>query len=244
MPDTHKMALHTTDLAEAVNAVGRIYCPHEVGLRGRSRDLSVTLKVARGGDQPVVNLRYSTPVRIEAGDFQHLMLVQTSIDGSGTAVQANARAAWVRGRTLLLSPGLDTQLEFDGRFAQQTVRLNIERLETLCSRWLNNALDRPLRFELRLFAPELEMAWTEAVSLILKYEQLGIALPKAAAMSLDEFMLSLVLALHPHNYSDDLRRQSGVAAPRIVREAEYLMRSGAAETSVSKIAAQVGVSLR
>jgi len=50
------------------------------------------------------------------------MLVQTSIDGSGTAVQANARAAWVRGRTLLLSPGLDTQLEFDGRFAQQTVR--------------------------------------------------------------------------------------------------------------------------
>ena len=30
-------------------------------------------------------------------------------------------------------------------------------------------------------------------------------LPRAAAMSLDEFMLSLVLAQHPHNYSDRLR---------------------------------------
>ncbi|MDB6158866.1 MAG: putative signal peptide protein [Gammaproteobacteria bacterium] len=33
-------------------------------------------------------------------------------------------------------------------------------------------------------------------------------------------MLSLVLAKHQHNYSNDLHRASGAAAPRIVREAE------------------------
>ena len=41
------------------------------------------------------------------------------------------------------------RLDFDGRFAQTSVRLDIERLETLCSRWLNFPLDRPLRFELQ-----------------------------------------------------------------------------------------------
>jgi transcriptional regulator GlxA family with amidase domain len=44
MPGTHKMALHTTDLAEAVNAISLIYCPREVGLRGSSRGLRVTLR--------------------------------------------------------------------------------------------------------------------------------------------------------------------------------------------------------
>ena len=43
--------------------------------------------------------------------------------------------------------------------------------------------------------------------------------------------------------SDDLRRQFD-AVPRIVREAEHLMRTGGPETSVSRVAARVGVSLR
>jgi transcriptional regulator GlxA family with amidase domain len=124
------------------------------------------------------------------------------------------------------------------------VRLDIEHLRTHCSRWLNHPLDRPLRFELRPFSSELERAWAQAVALILTYERMGIVLPQAAAMTFDEFMLSLVLAQNPHNYSDDLRRLSGAAAPRLVREAEHLMRIGGPETSVSRIASQVGVSLR
>jgi len=61
---------------------------------------------------------------------------------------------------------------------------------------------------------------------------------------LAEAVAALVLARHPHNYTDDLRRLSGAAAPRIVREAEYWMRTGGSEISVSKVAARVGVSLR
>lgn len=76
------------------------------------------------------------------------------------------------------------------------------------------------------------------------YERMGLALPQAAAKSFDEFLLSLVLAQHPHNYSDELRGLSGTAAPRIVPEAEHWMRTGGPEVSVSKIAALLGVSLR
>jgi AraC-like DNA-binding protein len=241
---TKKILLRTSDLAEAVAAVARVYCPHEVEIRGRSRGVIATLEVVHGGIQPIVGLGYSPPVSIDAGDFPHLMLMQTCVDGSGTAVQGDARAICRRAQTLPLSPGLSTQLHFDGCFAQRSVRLDTERLEALCSRWLNFPLDRPLRFALRPFSSELETAWAQAVELILTYERMGIVLPQAAAASFDEFMLSLVLAQHPHNYSDDLRRLSCFAPPRIVREAEHWMRTSGSETSVSKIAARVGVSLR
>ena len=244
MAATEKILLRTSDLAEAIDAVSRIYCPHEVQVRGSNRGASAALEVIHGGIQPVVGLRYSTPVRIDAGDFRNLMLMMTCVDGSATAVQQDSSAAWRRGQTLPQSPGLSTRLDFDGRFAQTSVRLDIERLETLCSRWLNFPLDHPLRFELQPFSAELETAWAQAVALIVSYERMNIVLPQAAATSLDEFMLSLVLAQHPHNYSDDLRRLSRAALPRIVREAEHWMRTSGPETSVSRVAARLGVSLR
>jgi AraC-binding-like domain len=193
-------------------------------IRGRGPGALATLEVIHGGFQPVVDLRYSMPVRIDAGDFRRLMLIQTCLEGSGTAVQGDARAAWRRGQTLPLSPGLNTQLEFDGRFAQRAVRLDIDRLESLCSRLINAPLDRPLRFELRPFSSNLETAWEQAVRLMSSYEQMNIVLPQPAARSLDEFLLSMVLTQHPHNYTDELRNSSRTVAPRIVREAEQLMR--------------------
>jgi len=244
MINTEKLLLRTADLDEAIDAVSRVYCPHEVMIRGSNRGVEATLEVIHGGLQPVVSLKYSAPVRIDAGDFRHLMLMHTCVDGSATLAQGDASAACRPGQTLPLSPGLDTRLDFDGRFTQKTVRLDVERLEALCGRWLNFPLDRPLRFELRPFSSELESAWSQAVALLLTYEQMNIVLPAAAAMNFDEFMLSLVLARHPHNYSDDLRRRTRAATPRMVREAEHLMRTGGPEMSVSRIAAQLGVSLR
>ena len=67
------------------------------------------------------------------------------------------------------------------------VQLDVERLEVLCSRMVNHALDRPLRFELRPFSDPLEKAWSQAVSLVMAYDEMNIALPLAAAASFDEW---------------------------------------------------------
>ena len=44
---TQKILLRTSDLAEAVAAVARVYCPHEVEIRGRSRGVIATLTFSR-----------------------------------------------------------------------------------------------------------------------------------------------------------------------------------------------------
>jgi transcriptional regulator GlxA family with amidase domain len=53
-----------------------------------------------------------------------------------------------------------------------------------------------------------------------------------------------VLSQHPHNYSDDLRRPGRGLPPRLIREAERLMRNGGLDQTPSKIAAELRVSLR
>ena len=244
MSDTSKLHLHTADLEEAIRAVSRVYCPHEVQVRGGARGLTSDLKVLHGGLQPLVSLRYSVPVRIDAGDFRGLMLMMSCVDGSASALQRSTTARWRRGQTLPLSPNVGSRLDFDNRFAQTSVRVDIERIETLCARRLNHALDRPLRFDLHPFSPALESAWQGAVDLLFGYEQMGIALPPAAARNLDEFMMSLLLDLHPHNHSEALRQPHALAAPRTVREAERMMRSADAALTVGDIAASLGVGIR
>jgi hypothetical protein len=88
---TQKTLIGTSDLTEAVDAVSRLYCPHEVEIRGSNRGVSATPEVIHSGVQRVMTLEYSTPVRIDAGDFRQLMLMMACVDGSATAVQEDAR---------------------------------------------------------------------------------------------------------------------------------------------------------
>ena len=61
---------------------------------------------------------------------------------------------------------------------------------------------------------------------------------------LEEFLGTLFLEAHPHNFSEVLKKESSAAAPRLVREAEYLMRTGGASITVSEVAKSLRVSLR
>ena len=57
-----KTLIRTSDLTEAVDAVSRVYCPHEVEIRGSNRGVSATLEVIHGAVQRVMSLKYSAPV--------------------------------------------------------------------------------------------------------------------------------------------------------------------------------------
>lgn len=236
----------TSDLEEAVAAVSRVYCPHELKVRGPEGTMSSTLEVVAGGVQPVVSLHYAAPVRIDAGNFENLLLVKTCRAGSASARQGAASLSFGRGQTIPLSPWAATLLDFDGSFVQRSVRLDVDRIETLCAGFLDRPLDAALRFELRPFSPALERAWADAVELVLAFERRGMPLPPASALRLDEFMLSLLLELHPHNHSQAMRAPHRLATPRALREAEHLMRTAPAGAglTVGAIAQAVGCSIR
>jgi AraC-like DNA-binding protein len=139
---------------------------------------------------------------------------------------------------------MPSQLDFGSEFAQRSVRIDLALLDELCGRRLGRPVEDPVRFLLLPFSGELEHAWHSAMDLVLSYESAGIQLPPHASKAFDEFMVSLLLDLAPHNYSDEIKSPHPLAAPRTLREAERLMREADGLASVHEIAAAVAVSVR
>ena len=165
--------MRTQDLDEAIDAVTKVYCPHTIQVTGSSRKLDVVLEVTRPTSQPLVELSYGVPVAIDAGNFPRLFLMMHCAQGSASTSQENQSTAWHRGQTVPFSAGLDTQLRFDRSFVQKAIRLDVDKLETLCARWLGHPLDAPLRFELRPFAEDFQQIWNRTLSYLWFMDECG-----------------------------------------------------------------------
>ena len=157
------MRLVTTDLQEAIAAVSSVYCPHDVKVLESNRGIDAVLEASGASRQQVVTLRYSAPVKIDAGTFENLLLFMTCVDGDAEATQGRHSVQWGKGRTLPLSPNVSSQLTFSRQFWQSSIRLDKDFVEGLCARLINRPLDVPLRFQLSPFSRELEAAWRRAL---------------------------------------------------------------------------------
>src|ERR1700754_2792935 len=124
MPEIQKARISSSNPDEFSRALSRVYCPHTTVFVRPNGGAPATFEVRHAGPQPVVELRYGAPVRVDAGEFPRLMLMQTCLDGTGSARQPGVSASLRQGETLPLSAGLSTQFEFDARFAQRSVRLD------------------------------------------------------------------------------------------------------------------------
>lgn len=237
--------MRTRDLDEAIEAVTRVYCPHTIEITGRARNVDVVLEVSRPTSQPLVELSYGVPVKIDAGDFPRLFLMMHCAQGRASTTQDNESAEWRRGQTIPFSAGLHTQLRFDQLFVQKSVRLDVDKLETLCARWLGHPLEAPLRFALRPFSEEFEPMWERTLSYMWLWDEIGLGLTPPTKAALDEFLLTLLLHHHEHNFSEEIAETEPTPVPGLVRRAErYIADHAATAITASDVAAHLGVSIR
>jgi AraC-like DNA-binding protein len=238
-------ALRTDDIDEAIEAVTRIYCPHTVEVVGRARGIDALLKVTHSTFQPLVGLSYSAPVKIDAQNMSRLFLMMHCARGAASTTQERRTAEWKAGQTMPFSANFDTKLWFDAAFVQKSVRLDMERLEAQCARWLGHPLEVPLRFDLRPFSNELEQIWKRTLAYGWSSEAAGLPLAGVAKAALDEYLLTLLLHHHPHNYSEELARTVPTPVPGVVRRAErFMIDNAASRITVSDVAQHLGISLR
>jgi AraC-like DNA-binding protein len=185
------------------------------------------------------------PVAIDAGNFPRLFLMMHCAQGSASTTQEDQSTAWHRGQTVPFSAGLDTQLQFDGAFVQKALRLDVDKLETLCARWLGHPLREPLRFELRPFSLDFEPVWNRTLSYLWFMDECGATLSGPAKAALDEFLLTLLLHHHRHTYSDEMAQPEAAPIPGLIRKAErYMADNAETRITVSDVAAHLGVSVR
>lgn len=238
------MHCRTRDLDEATQAVGSIYCPHELHLDRRTRAIDARLTASNDRGTSLVQLAYGAQVDVDAGECPGLFLFMRCTRGEGIVRQDGVTTIWRHGSTVPVSAGLRTSFEFAASFEQISLRPDTASLENLCARLIGQPLDEELQFELSPFRPELEHTWGGALELL---ASLPASLPVPARVALEEFMLTMVLAGHRHNYSDLLLRPNAVKRPeRLAARAEAYVRKNLDDTSltVSQIAHAMGVSVR
>jgi AraC-like DNA-binding protein len=237
--------MRTRNLDEAIDAVTKVYCPHTVEIVGPVRDIDACLEVEHPTSQPLVTLSYSAPVKIDALNFPRLFLMMRCASGAAATVQGRRSAEWRKGQTMPFSAGLDTQLWFDRDFVQRSIRLDMDKLGVQCARWLGRPLEQPLRFMLRPFSDELEQIWHRTLSYLWSSEEGTLALPSAAKAAFDEYLLTLLLHHHPHNFSEEMTQATPTPVPGLVRRAERFMTDNAdTPITVSDVADHLGVSVR
>jgi AraC-like DNA-binding protein len=236
-------SIHTYDLDEATKAVAQVYCPHELVLKRTEKSLDTALEFSGPSHQPIVRLQYGAAVSVDAGRFHRLFLIMTCTRGKGIVSQERRTREWHAGTTLPVSAGLGTKFEFGREFAQTTVRLDVDLLERLCSRWLGRPLPQSVRFELRPFSPQFQQTWAHLLALMDSSQTWN--LPAAAAASFEEYVLTLLLQGHPHNFSDALREPGTQATTDVVKRAARYMEDNAYEPiTISDVAAHVNVGVR
>jgi AraC-like DNA-binding protein len=176
--------------------------------------------------------------------MSRLFLMMHCASGAASTTQEHRTADWKTGQTMPFSANFDTKLWFDRAFVQKSVRLDMDWLEAQCARWLGYPLLERLRFNLRPFSDELEQIWQRTLAYGWSIEA-GLPLAGAAKAALDEYLLTLLLHHHPHNYSEELAQSVPTPVPGTVRRAErFIIDNASASITVSDVADHLGISLR
>lgn len=237
--------MRTRDIDQAIEAVSRVYCPHSIQIKGRSSGIDSVLEVMKPGRQPLIHLSYAAPVRIDAADFPRLFLAIFSTGGSGSAQQDRMRAEWRTGQTLLFSADTATQITFDRDFSQTSVKLDTDLLEATCARWIGHPLEQKLRFDLAPFSTTLQQRWAQVLVLLGASGECALPESGPARTAFDEYVLTVLLQYHRHNYSDEMSCAETAPSPGIIRRAERLIRERSeAPLTVSEMASELGVGIR
>ncbi len=243
-----RLLFHTRELDEAREKVAALYTPHRLDFTGRHRQLDTYFYHTPLMRTSVNCLGYGSDMIIEPGDLQSFFLVQMPVHGKAHAVCGNQSVDSGPELGSVLSPTVPTRMNWRANCWQVQVRLD----RALVERYLVNLLERPLTEPL-MFNLGMDMcspggfAWWNTVRYVAEQAHLLADLPHASSMlrQLEHLLVSSLLHLQPHNYSDQLSKREPCIAPRHVKRAEEFIAAHFNENiTIEDIAAYCGVSAR
>ncbi|MEQ8514907.1 MAG: AraC family transcriptional regulator [Chromatocurvus sp.] len=210
------------DLDESRHSLSKVFCPHELSLSDRGRELSTHLHEADFGHSALIYISYGAAVSIDTDSLGHCYLVQVPVGGSADIAVGSHRQQFQPDLACVVSPSQAMNMCWSKHCGFYTVRLDRHVLEQKLAQLIGQPLQAPLLFDpvFNLRSPA-GTAWCNAVEFTRK--QLQILLPEASntplLLQLEDFLCVHLLQLMPHNYSNQLHRQSTDLTPRSIKRA-------------------------
>lgn len=248
LPLAKHLLFDTSDLEEARERVGKVFCPHKLERLRPHCDLDMRQHVARFGKLALSYITYGTDVRIDPGELSTFFLVHLVPAGHAEFRIGKHATLGSRARGAVTSPTTSMRMHWSAECAQLVLKIERAALENHLSHLLGDVAMRPIEF-----APELPVEAGHGASLRrlinfvareLDRDETLLASPLGMA-GVEQTLMTTLLAAQPSNYSSMLARQTSPATPGHVMRAEELIRSHPDRPiSIDDLSAVSGVSAR
>ncbi|MBV1697510.1 MAG: helix-turn-helix transcriptional regulator [Hyphomicrobiales bacterium] len=248
LPLARHLLFDTSDLDEARERVGKVFCPHKLErLRPRCK-LDMRQHVARFGNLALSYITYGADVGIDPGELSTFFLVHLIPSGHSEIRIGGHAMLGSRAKGAVTSPTTAMRMHWSAECAHLVLKIERAALENHLSHLLGDVAMRPIEF-----APELPVEAGHGASLRrlidfvaseLDRDDTLIASPLGMA-GVEQTLMTALLAAQPSNYTAMLARQTIPAAPAHVMRAEELIRAHPERPiSIGDLSAVTGVSAR
>jgi AraC-like DNA-binding protein len=243
--------VHTTDVDEAADSIGRIFCPHALDSLGHSwLDFHALHNCAAFDGFSVNYVAYGGSVSIDPGCLDRFFLLQVPIRGGAQIKTAGREVeASPGGVASLLSPTLPTRMIWQDNCAQLILLVDRRQVEHRAAALAERPVG-PVEFEPQI---DLNTPFGRALQFQIEYlvdlaeHRSKADLPPVMAATLRESIIGLLLTGQPHNLSDAISRPAPhrETLPAAFRRARETLEAHAAEPlDLEKLAQISGVGVR
>jgi AraC-like DNA-binding protein len=242
----------TASVDAAADAIGRIFCPHELKPTARSSpDFFALHNSAVFGGFSVNYVAYGGSVSIDPGCLERFFLLQIPVHGSSRIQTASRDIAAAPGAgASLLSPTIPTRMTWQGNCAQLILLVDRRLLEQRAAA-LSGRPAGAVEFEpaVDLTSEGGQSLRSQILQLVDLAERLGPQRPLSptATANMRETLLGGLLHGHRHSASDAIDRFGGraEALPQPLRRAREFLHAHADEPlDLEQLAAAAGAGIR
>ena len=228
LPLARHLLVQTSDLDEARERVARVFCDHKLAYLRPTHNLNMRQHVVRFGNLALSYITYGCDVSIDPGRLSTFFLVhfvpkgrcQIQIGRENVAGSATAGA--------VTSPTLPMRMCWDAECAHLVLKIDRPALERHLSHLLGEVATRPIEFKPTLdvqsgLGADLRRL-VDFVAGELDRDDSLLASPLGVT-SIEQALMSGLLAAQPNSYTAALANRAQPAAPRHVTRAEELIRA-------------------
>ena len=226
--------------------VGAVLKQHQLAVAGHAQHLDARMHHLSLGDVTLSRLRYGADVTIRPGPLEDFFLVQMPLAGHAHIENGSQYVDSGPELASVLSPDDSTAMRWGANSDQILVRIERSLLERTLAAELGRPLSEPLKFQ-------LGFRWRECVSwrCLMTYlfdcstQDLDLSRHKLIAAQMQQMVVTTLLTMHAHNYTDAPPVRRSAILPRHVRRVqEYLQAHAHEPVCADELAQLAGVSLR
>jgi AraC-like DNA-binding protein len=250
LPNGGAEAFETADPDEAEFRMSRLVAPHKLAPL-HSRQIALKQIGIQSGALNLFQISYGTEVRIEADGCPPYYLVKMPISGSAHVRSHREQVATGQFAAAFLNPDRPLTFDYGADCSSLVAAIEGGALEKRCAELLEMPnLSSPLDFRLGLDLNSIPGQQLLRLVAYLRDEALlGGALhpgtPSLMLPPLQQMILTTLLTVQPHAFSEKLQRPASRIAPGSVVRAEAFIEANAHEPlTPAEIAAAAGASER